>query len=286
MLRSGNDSAVCLAEATCGTISAFADKMNEKAKELHLSHTHFESPHGLDSNGHYTTAYELAILTDYALKNSIFAQIVGTKTATITINGYSKTLSNTNELLGNLDGVYGVKTGFTNGANRCLVTACKRGDMDIICVVLGCDTKKFRTQDSIKLIEYAFNSYEYVNIAEKISKELDNWKTNNLNSFLIEKGKKQYLDFSYKELENKIIPIEKSAIGNIKINICINTHLNAPIYENDKVGYISVTANNKLISNCDIIANETVEKKGVFYYLFYFLKNYDTIFQNNLETLL
>lgn len=286
MLRSGNDAAVCLAEVTCGSISAFADKMNEKAKQLQLTNTHFDSPHGLDSDGHYTTAYELAILTDYALKNPTFAQIVGTQTATITINGYSKTLSNTNELLGNLDGVYGVKTGFTNGANRCLVTACKRGDMDIICVVLGCDTKKFRTQDSIKLIEYTLGSYEYVNIAEKISKELDIWKTNNLNSFLIEKGKKQSFDFSYKDLENSIIPVDKSAIDNIKINICINIHLSAPIYKNDKIGYITVTTNDKLILNCDIIANETVEKKGIFYYIFDFFKNYNTTFQNNLETLL
>lgn len=86
--------------------------------------------------GHYTTAYELAVLSDYALQNSTFLNIVGTKTYTITLNGYPKTLNNTNELLGNLNGVYGIKTGFTNGANRCLVTACKRGDMDIICVVL------------------------------------------------------------------------------------------------------------------------------------------------------
>lgn len=286
MLRSGNDAAVCLAEVTCGSVSAFADKMNEKAKELQLTNTHFESPHGLDSDGHYTTAYELAILTDYALKNPTFAQIVGSKTATITINGYSKSLSNTNELLGNLDGVYGVKTGFTNGANRCLVTACKRGDMDIICVVLGCDTKKFRTQDSIKLIEYAFSSYEYINIEEKISEQLDIWKADNLNSFSIEKGKTQYFDFSCKELENAIIPIEKSTIDNIKISICINTHLSAPIYESDKIGYITVTTNDKLILNCDIIANETVEKKNISYYLFDFFKNYDTVFQDNLEMLL
>ena len=110
--------------------------MNSKAKELGLKNTNFESPHGLDSDEHYTTAYELAILSDYALKNKTFSQIVGTKNYTVTINGYPKTLSNTNELLGNLNGVYGIKTGFTNGANRCLVTSCKRNEMDIICVVL------------------------------------------------------------------------------------------------------------------------------------------------------
>ena len=136
LLCSGNDAAVALSEETAGSVQSFSELMNEKAKELGLSNSHFESPHGLDSDEHYTTAYELAILSDYALKNSTFLKMVGTKNYTITINGYPKNLSNTNELLGNLDGVYGIKTGFTNGANRCLVTACKRNNMDIICVVL------------------------------------------------------------------------------------------------------------------------------------------------------
>ena len=89
--------------------------MNKKASELSLKNTHFESPHGLDSDNHYTTAYELALLTNYALNNSTFAKIVGTKNYTITINGYPKTLNNTNELLGNLDGVYGVTFNEENG---------------------------------------------------------------------------------------------------------------------------------------------------------------------------
>ena len=113
LLRSGNDAAVCLAESVAGNVPEFANLMNAKAEELGLSNTHFESPHGLDSDNHYTTAYELALLSDYALKNSTFLNIVGTKNYTVTINGYPKSLSNTNELLGNLNGVYGIKTGFT-----------------------------------------------------------------------------------------------------------------------------------------------------------------------------
>lgn len=108
MLHSGNDAAVALAEYAGNDIPGFAEKMNKKAQELGLKNTHFETPHGLDSDEHYTTAYELALLTNYALNNPTFSKIVGTKNYTITINGYSKDLSNTNELLGNLDGVYGV----------------------------------------------------------------------------------------------------------------------------------------------------------------------------------
>ena len=159
MLCSGNDAAVALAEHISGSVENFAILMNQKACKIGLNSSHFVTPHGLDNEEHYTTAYELALLTNYALKNDIFRKYVGTKSQTITINTYSKTLNNTNELLGYLDGVYGVKTGFTNGANRCLVTAVKRNNMDLICIVLGADTKKDRTRDSIELIEYAFKTF-------------------------------------------------------------------------------------------------------------------------------
>lgn len=120
--------------------------MNKKAEELGLKNTHFITPHGLDESEHYTTAYELAIITEYALNNKKFSQIVNTKTTTININGAPKTINNTNELLGNLNGVDGVKTGFTNNALRCLVTSTSRNGHRIICVVLGADTKKIRTR--------------------------------------------------------------------------------------------------------------------------------------------
>ena len=159
MLRSGNDAAVALAEHVGGDKEGFAKLMNNKAKELGLKDTHFVTPHGLDNPEHYTTAYELAQITDYALKNETFAKIVNTKDYTISINGYSKGLTNTNELLGYLQGVNGVKTGFTNNAGRCLVTSVNRNNFEIITVVLGADTKKIRTADSIKLIEYAYKNY-------------------------------------------------------------------------------------------------------------------------------
>ena len=275
MLRSGNDAAVTLAECTAGSIPDFAILMNNKAKELGLENTNFETPHGLDSDNHYTTAYELALLTDYALKNSTFSQIVGTRNYTININGYPKNLTNTNELLGNLNGVYGVKTGFTNGANRCLVTACKRGDIDIICVVLGADTKNFRTQDSIKLIEYSFNTYTYINVENKIGDYFNNWVTNNKDNFFIEKGTSQNIELIYSSLENPIIPIKKSDIDNMQIFVDVNTYLQAPIHENDKIGTLSVLVNNSVICHCNILCKNSITKKGVSSYLLDFFKNYN-----------
>jgi len=282
MLCSGNDAAVSLAETVGGSIEGFSKLMNSKAKELNLMNTNFETPHGLDSDNHYTTAYELALLSDYALKNETFSKIVGTKNYTITINGYPKTLCNTNELLGNLNGVYGIKTGFTNGANRCLVSACKRNNMDIICVVLGADTKKFRTQDSIKLIEYSFNNFEFINV-EKIAQEnLLSWKDKFLDSITINKSTNNIINFDIKTPKNKLIPIAKENIKNIKCNINMNTVLEAPIISNDTLGHVEISDKNSNIATIPIISQNTIDKKNSFNYIFDFFKNYPLHLSNNL----
>ena len=277
LLCSGNDAAVCLAEVCSGSVKDFSDLMNSKAEELGLKNSHFETPHGLDSDEHYTTAYELALLADYALQNSTFRKIVGTKTYTVTINGYPKNLSNTNELLGNLNGVYGVKTGFTNGANRCLVTACKRDNMDIICVVLGCDTKKFRTNDSIKLIEYAFNNFEYVDIKKIIDEKFLSWKEENLNNVNIVKGVNSNLSIKYSDLENPIIPMKKEEISSLEVNLKLNSPLEAPIAINDKVGTITVVSNGIPIIECDILSDCEIKRKNVFYYFYELFKEIECI---------
>ena len=194
MLRSGNDAAVALAEYVGKDKEGFANLMNKKAKELGLKDTHFVTPHGLDDPEHYTTAYELAKIADYALKNEMFAKIVGTKEHTININGYAKQLCNTNELLGYLQGVSGVKTGFTNNAGRCLVTSVNRNDFEIITVVLGADTKKIRTADSINLIEYAYENYKYLNIEDIVNEKFGNWKEINKKRIQVEKGKNKTAD--------------------------------------------------------------------------------------------
>ena len=280
MMRSGNDSAVALAEHTAGSISSFADLMNQKAVELGLSNTHFVTPHGLDEDEHYTTAYELALLSNYAMNNEIFAKIVGTKNYTITINGYPKTLTNTNELLGSLNGVYGIKTGFTNGANRCLVTCCKRGEMDLICVVLGADTKKYRTTDSIKLLEYSFSNFKYVNIEKMVSNYFETWKENNKNSFTINKGISSYLDLKYEDLEHSTIPVRNDLVDKFQFYITCDYVLDSPISKGTSIGTITLSLEDKTIYSGNIITDSDVEKKSIFDYMLYFYKNFYNIFDD------
>ena len=261
MMRSGNDCAVALAEYVGGDINGFANKMNKKSEELGLKNTHFETPHGLDSDEHYTTAYELALLSNYALNNKIFTKIVGTRNYTILINGQQKQLTNTNELLGNFDGIYGIKTGFTNGANRCLVTACKRNDIDVICVVLGADTKKFRTQDSVKLIEYTYSNYEMVDVENLIKNEFESWKNINLKRIKIIKGKSNVINLRLSEIEIKQMAMNKSDIDKIKFETNCMTMIDAPINENTKMGTMQISLNGKIIESVDLLTNEEITKK-------------------------
>ena len=274
LLCSGNDAAVALAEFVGGDVSSFADLMNSKASELSLTSTHFVTPHGLDNDDHYTTAYELALITNYALKNETFRNIVGTKNYNISINGYSKNLSNTNELLGNLNGVYGVKTGFTNGANRCLVTSVKRNNMDLICVVLGADTKKDRTKDSCKLIEYAFKNFELVNIKEKILNEFANWKICNSSSFTVEKGISNNIDAILEDLPYNFLPVNCNHVNDISIYIYCNTTFKAPLSANTSIGYITVCIDNKNSLTLSIYNSNDIPSKGCFNFFNTMIKNY------------
>ena len=187
-----------------------------------------------------------------------------------------KQLNNSNELLGFLDGVYGVKTGFTNGANRCLVTACKRGNLDIICVVLGCDTKKDRTKDSVELINYIFNNYSIVNIKNLIKDAFENWNQTNKTFFSINKSTIQNpnIFINEEQIPYEKIAVNNSEINNIKININADSYQTAPISVGAKLGDIEIEIPNSIFLKIDIVNQNKIEKNSIFYYINMFLKDY------------
>lgn len=237
--------------------------MNKKAKELGLKNSHFITPHGLDEQEHYTTAYELAIISDYALNIDKISEVVKTKSYTVYINGYPKTISNTNELLEFLNGVNGVKTGFTNGAGRCLVTSVERDKFNIITVVLGADTKKIRTKDSIKLIEYIYSNYELVNIQELINNEFVNWSNINKNRIVVNKSKNNIVKIGLEESKYISYPIKNGNIKDIEINIeNINMYFEAPVYKGAKIGEIHVKIADKELMVLDIFIDNNIERKN------------------------
>lgn len=151
MLSSGNDAALAVAHCVSGEIAAFVNLMNETAGKLGMTHSSFANPNGLDQDGHYSTARDMAILAAYALNNENFRRIVSTETATIG----ERYLKNHNKLLTLCEGCIGVKTGYTKAAGRTLVSAVERQGMMLICVTLkdGDDWN-----DHIELFEYGFSS--------------------------------------------------------------------------------------------------------------------------------
>lgn len=272
MLRSGNDAAVALATHVGGSVEGFAELMNKKAEELGLVNSHFVVPHGLDNDGHYTTAFELTKMADYALGIDKFKEIVGCKTATIYINGYAKTINNTNKLLGSVSGVYGVKTGFTNGAGRCLVTACKRNNLDIITVIIGADTNEIRSDDTIKLIQYAYTKFEVVDIKQIVEEKFEEWKNINEGRIYVNKGTEKKVKLYLEELPYTKMAVKKEEIDNINIASTIIYYFEAPLEKDKIIGNLKVMINDEVIEILDIYNENEIRKKEMKDYLIEFLE--------------
>ncbi len=165
MLQSANDSAEAIAVHISGSVDEFAKLMNKKAKELGLKNTHFTNPHGLDDELHYTTAYELAKITAYAIENDYFAKLVSTYKYTIPETELypARVLVNHNKLLKQYDGCVGVKTGFTKKCGRCLVSAAEKDGVRLVAVTLSAPDD---WNDHKKMLDYGFSQYKSVTLAD------------------------------------------------------------------------------------------------------------------------
>lgn len=263
LIHSAADASVVLADYIGGSIENFVEMMNKKAQELSMTNTHFVNTHGLDAEGHYSTARDLAVLTMYALKNEIFSDIVSKSTYTTepTNMNPSRTVSTTNYLLMYNSGFYyekadGVKTGYTEDAGRCLIASATDEKTQYVCVVLGCDAyndngtmacKHF--SDSISLFENAFNSYSLKKAAKKgsevvkvpvkcfgIDAEAQGVYKNNF-TYLLAKGEK---------VETKI---------NLDSEL-----IKKPVKAGDKLGTCDIILDGTTLKTVDIVAKEDVSR--------------------------
>lgn len=273
MLRSGNDCAIAIAEHISGSVENFSSLMNSKAFELGLFNSNFVTPHGLDDSNHFTTAYDLALLTNYALQNEEFKKIVSTKTKVISIDGNLREISNTNELLGNVDGVYGVKTGFTFEAGRCLVSACKKENLDIIVVVLGADSKSIRTQDSKNLINYIFDNYKYINVSNIINNSFNNYLSCFNKIYNLEKTCTTPI-LKLERLDNYDFALCNTDISNLNTKIYTQTNFNSSIFPKNTVGKIYLYNNETLLCSVNIFLENTLIPNDWRFYFKQFLSYY------------
>jgi len=249
MLSSGNDAAIAIAEHIGGTVEDFAYMMTTKAHKIGANNSAFQSPHGLDKDGHYTTAYDLAIMTNYALLNKKFSQIVSTK-QTIISNG--RNLSNTNEMLRGYPGANGVKTGFTGKAGRCLVTSATRNNWQIISVVLGSASRQMRASDSTRILNYAFENYQLVNLNNITLPE---------SRIEVCKGKIPFIKIK-REGDDKY-PLRKDEICSLKADYNLPNKIEAPLKKGAVIGTLAYSSNGIIIKKANIILNQDIEKKSV-----------------------
>ena len=240
MLRSGNDCAVALALHCCGSVEKFAGVMNEKANSLGATNSHFVNPHGLHDDAHYTTAYDLALISAYAIKNPVFKEIVSTKVIRIpfTTRDTVRSLKNKNKMLFQYEGANGIKTGFTKKAGRCLVSSVKRNNMELICVVLNCPPMFERSKE---LFNNAFSNYKTYKLIESdhildfvsIDRSDDKcglYVKNDVLLTLTENEKKNLkIEYEYPKLIKKGVK-KNSEIGIIKFYVQNNLIFSEKIY--------------------------------------------------------
>ncbi len=262
LLSSGNDAAIAIAEHVGGSVENFCDMMNQKAKSLGATSTHFTSPHGLDNEEHYTTANDLLIFTEYLLNIDYLAKLVDLKETSIKMGERIKNIRSTNEMHSIYEEVSGVKTGFTNKAGRCLVTSIKRNNRELIIIVLGADTKKQRTLETIQLINYGMDNFEEVDLYQKIKKQFP---------VFVEKSKEKRYEISISG--EKIELLKKGDFEKVRYEYNLVNKITAPIKKGEKMGEISVFLEDRLLNIVNLVSGCQIERKSVDEYLEEIIKN-------------
>lgn len=250
MLISGNDCSVALAEHIAGSTSEFVTMMNDLARKIGATNTHFANTHGLDADGHYTTAYDLALITAYALENDTFREIVSTKNTKITNgDGTNRYLKNKNKLLFTLEGCIGVKTGFTDDAGRCLVSAIERDGMRLVCVVLNCGPM---FQESAVLLDECSKDFKLCDLTS-----LYDYET----TVQVANGRAETAEIGTKE--HFVYPVTEKELQNIKIIYTAPAVIEAPLEKGSEVGKIEIFLNNNLLFSEKIYTIEDIKPKSV-----------------------
>lgn len=234
MLRSGNDCAETLALHISGSINNFADLMNKTAEKIGCKNSNFVNPHGLHSDNHYTTAYDLALIAVYAMKNPVFRQIVSSKSYTIpfTTRNTKRVLINKNRMLKEFYGATGIKTGFTKKAGRCLVSSCKRNGMEFVCVVLNCPSMFERSKE---LLTNSFNKYSLYKLVE----------SDNVIDFIEQSETKEKLAVYIKN--DITLPLTEEEFKTVKTVYELPKSLPGNVTKNDIIGFIKIYYQNNLL---------------------------------------
>ena len=250
-LRCANDASVAIAEHIAGSEEIFINKMNERADQLEMKNTNFNNVSGLPSEDHYTTAYDIAVMTRELLKHPKIHEWLKPWMAEIKV-GKNKDvvqgLVNTNRLIKDYEGANGVKTGYTDEAGYCLSASAKRGNLQLISVVLGCESTKIRFEESKRMLDYGFATYDSITIGKK---------GDPIGIIPVEKGKTNEVNVIFNK--DAFILLPKGSQSNIEREYILPDSLVAPIEENSKIGELLIKLDGKVIDKIELVSKESVE---------------------------
>ena len=250
LLRSGNDAAIVISNNVCKNEKDFVSLMNKKAKELKMSNTIFSNPHGLDEKTkNISTAYDMALLTKYAMKNKEYRKITSTKKISFKTNKRDYTLYNKNRLLITYKPCTGGKTGYTTKARRTLVTTASKNNLDLVIVTIE-DENKFSTHEAL------YNKYY---------KEYKNYKVLDKYTFSV-KGKNKYSSYHLYIKNDLFLPLKKEEKDNLELNIILEDK--KKIKDNTKVGYAQIKYKENILGKRAIYASKKENENSFWYKLF------------------
>lgn len=254
-LRSANDASVALGEYIAGSEEIFVEMMNNKAKELGMESTNFKNITGLDEEGHYTSAYDVSLMSKELLKYKKIHQWLTIWMSSIKVGKEKdvvQNLVNTNRLIHDYKGANGIKTGFTRKAGFCLSASATRGNLTLISVVMGCKNSSIRFKESKKLLDYGFANYQSIPLAKKniVVKKLP-----------VQKGKTDTVEVI---IENDLsYLVKKGNSFEVKKEIILPNYINAPISKYSKIGEIIYKIGEKEIGRVNLVVNEDIGKASI-----------------------
>ena len=262
-IASGNDAVVALAEKVAGSQSEFVEMMNKRFKEIGAKNTNFVNAHGLDAEGHYSTARDMSIIAQELLKHEKILEYTSIYEEYLEKNDGTKTwLVNTNKLVRFYNGVDGLKTGYTTTAGYCLTATAKKDNFRLISVVMGEETSENRSSDTVKLLNYGFNTYKINTI--KTQDEI-------LGKVRVEGGKNDYANIVLLEDATELLK-NTDEVNEYKFNLKVNK-IKAPVKHGDIVGSAEVIdQDGNIIDEVDVTVKEDIKKANLLDYLLRNLK--------------
>ena len=254
-VASANDACVAMAEHLAGSVEEFVVQMNAKAKQLGMKDTNFVNTNGLPVDNHYTTAYDIALMSRELLKHETISKylttwmdsvVVGKKQATIGI-------ANTNKMVKHYQGTTGVKTGFTQQAKYCLSASAKRGDTHLVAVTLGAETSPERFKDSSALLNFGFANYESVKLCSK---------NDNISALTLDKAEDNKINLVAKD--DLSVLIKKGGAKDFTRKVKLKQDTTLPIKKGTTLGVVEIYSGDKLIGKVDLVNTKDVNKASYF----------------------